>query len=273
VAVNDSKLLYRSGGGLGGLERGVLCFLATLGARPANLNRLLELLALDPGSSQVGHLRWYRDRSGGPGLPGWTEPRQVDRGAEALASAFDAAGVRLTGISCAVVLEDRFNRMVRSAGNKAGCTWHFVGGHLSRIWEGLPARGRTGPEPLVVVDRLGGRKSYAPLLRGLFPDGQVSVLGEGAAESSYRITGEGRAMRVSVQVKGEQRHLPVALASMVSKYVRELLMQRFRGYWQAHAPGVRPTSGYYGDGRRFLREVEPLFERLDIDPGLMVRER
>ncbi|MFW6180629.1 MAG: hypothetical protein ACOC8N_02685 [Spirochaetota bacterium] len=290
LAVSDSKLLYRSGGGLGCLERGVLCFLATLGARPANLDRLLELLALDQGSSRVGHLRWYRDRYGSPGLPGWITPREVDQGAEALAGAFDAAGVRLAGISCAVVLEDRFNRMVRSTGNKAECTWHFVGGHLSRVWEGLaaPAGGRGerppageeappgaehGPEPLVVVDRLGGRKSYAPLLRRLFPEGRVAVLGEDEAESSYRITGGGSAMRVSVQVKGEQRHLPVALASMVSKYVRELLMQRFRGYWRVHAPGVRPTSGYYRDGRRFLMDIEPFLERLDIDPGLLVRER
>lgn len=279
LPVNDSKLLYRSRGGIGTLERSVLSFLAALGMRPGNLARLLELLALDRASSTTEQVPWYRDHSGWPALPGWTTPGHVDRGAEALTAAFDGAGVRLAEIRCAVVMADRFNRMVRETGNKASCSWHFVGGHLARVWEGfsaaarVPSRGGVRAGALVAIDRQGGRKSYGSLLRRVFPECTVTILGEDAETSRYRVFAGEHAMQVTVQVKGERRHLPVALASMVSKYVRELLMLRFRRYWLAQAPEVRPTSGYFRDGRRFLREIQPHFERLDIDPGLLVRER
>lgn len=78
-------------------------------------------------------------------------------------------------------------------------------------------------------------------------------------------------MRVTVQVASERRHLPTALASMTAKYVRELLLMRFQDYWRQHAPDVRPTYGYYGDGRRFLREIEPLFPLLKLERGVLVR--
>ena len=46
----------------------------------------------------------------------------------------------------------------------------------------------------------------------------------------------------------------VALASIVSKTVRELWMDVFNAYWLARMPGLRPTAGYppipCGSGRR-----------------------
>jgi hypothetical protein len=58
---------------------------------------------------------------------------------------------------------------------------------------------------------------------------------------------------------------------MTAKYVRELLMMRFQRYWREMAPQVRPTFGYFGDGRRFLDEIEPILERLQIDRATLIR--
>ncbi len=66
--------------------------------------------------------------------------------------------------------------------------------------------------------------------------------------------------------------MPVALASMISKYTRELLMARFQSWFLGHTPRTfRPTAGYASDGKRFLTEISPLLPALGIEPGRLVR--
>ena len=50
--------------------------------------------------------------------------------------------------------------------------------------------------------------------------------------------------------------MPVALASMISKYTREALMSRFNTWWQTHLPALAPTAGYYSDGVRFIEQQQ-----------------
>ena len=81
--------------------------------------------------------------------------------------------------------------------------------------------------------------------------------------------------RVSIvfEVKADASHPAVALASMLSKYVREVLMRMFNDFWRRQQPGLAATGGYYTDGLRFLQEIEPLRQRLGIDREMMVRCR
>jgi len=58
--------------------------------------------------------------------------------------------------------------------------------------------------------------------------------------------------------------MPTALASMVSKYTRELLMARFNAFFSHHAPGVRPTAGYATDAARFRADIAPHLPRIGI---------
>ncbi|MCC7145262.1 MAG: hypothetical protein IT443_02325 [Phycisphaeraceae bacterium] len=73
-----------------------------------------------------------------------------------------------------------------------------------------------------------------------------------------------RAMTVSFEVDGESASLPTALASMISKYTRELLMARFQAYFSARVPDVKPTAGYGADAKRFWQEIEPRLADLAI---------
>jgi hypothetical protein len=78
---------------------------------------------------------------------------------------------------------------------------------------------------------------------------------------------------LSFLVDAEDRQLPVALASMLSKYLRELLMDLFNRFWLLHVPQVRPTAGYYEDGRRFYEEIRPAMRNLGLDERLVYRMR
>jgi hypothetical protein len=265
IPINDSKILYQSTTGLHGLERGVLAFLNSAGIRPQSVQQLLEQLAFDAESCQTD-LLWYDDPAGWPELPVKVGTKQLEQDRSKLRRHSSRVGVDLVDVGTAVVFEDRFNHLVTSVRSKAGCSWLFVAGHLRALWE------RFGRHRLwVVVDRQGGRKSYETLLAGLFPEAELSILGETPASSSYALCTDDRAMCVKVQVNSERFHLPVALASMMAKYVRELLMMRFQKFWQEVAPEVRPTFGYFGDGKRFLKEIEPLIQWLDIDRRTLVR--
>jgi hypothetical protein len=67
--------------------------------------------------------------------------------------------------------------------------------------------------------------------------------------------------------------MAVALASMLSKYLREAMMRRFNAFWARHRPEVAPTAGYYVDGERFLRDIEPERRRLGIADAELIRSR
>ena len=71
----------------------------------------------------------------------------------------------------------------------------------------------------------------------------------------------------------KELHLPVALASMVCKYVRELMMGLLNAFWQERVEGLAATAGYYTDGRRFFGEIGQAMAELGVDEGLMYRSR
>ena len=78
-------------------------------------------------------------------------------------------------------------------------------------------------------------------------------------------------MRIHFAVKGDDKYLPIALASMTSKYVRELFMEALNEYFIQYAPEIRPTAGYYQDGTRFLEELEGQVEPAIISKNKLVR--
>jgi ribonuclease HII len=267
IAVNDSKKLYTPAAGLGHLERGVLAFAHLAGHEPATLDDLLSALGVDM-SSRSPDLLWYHDDEGGPAVPSaWTvEQIAISRGQ--LRRCAEQAAVRLADAAAAVIFEDRFNHIVATTRSKASCAWQFVAGHLWAIWEQF---GRHNP--WVVVDRQGGRRVYHPQLQLLFETAELRLLDESDDISRYHLRdmAAGRSMTISFETTSEDRHMPVALASMAAKYLREMLMVRFNRFWQTHAPQVRRTAGYVLDGRRFLAEIDMHIDRLGIDRDTLIR--
>ena len=65
----------------------------------------------------------------------------------------------------------------------------------------------------------------------------------------------------------------LALASIVSKSVREFWMDAFNAHWTSRLPGLRPTAGYPGDSGRFRRAIEPLCRERGLDPAVWWRAK
>ena len=62
--------------------------------------------------------------------------------------------------------------------------------------------------------------------------------GGGPRPQRYRVLGLKRQMRLTFQPRADGEHFCVALASMVSKYLREVLMSEFNRFWLAKVPGL-----------------------------------
>lgn len=265
LPVGDSKRLFDRKRGLATLERTVLAFVQAVGRRCGTVRELLTDLCSGTGLEDTA-CPWYRDLD----APLPRDPaRSACGGAAArLTRAMQAAGLVCCGLRADVVPEDGFNRRVHQTRNKAALPMEAV---LRLIaWAGA----RCGPQDLYVrVDRLGGRADYRRALLQAFPDRHVHELAVGPECSRYRLATPTSDWHVEFAVEAEQRHLPVALASMLAKYVRELLMERFNAFWGALRPGVQPTAGYYTDARRFLKDIGPVVERGGIRPEVFVRQR
>jgi len=140
---------------------------------------------------------------------------------------------------------------------------------LRLVWDrasdGIPTR--------VCGDKHGGRNYYLPLLSRSFPDAWIDRGAEGANLSRYTIRDRTRRLELSLVPRADQSDGLVALASIVSKTVRELWMDVFNAYWRARVPGLRPTAGYPVDALRFRLEIETVAIAEQRDPALWWRAK
>ena len=261
----DSKQLYKPSGGLGAIERGVLAALAstargTAPGIPADGARLAAALGIDPPAT-AAPAEWASFE--GMTLPVAVPPRALAALVDSVVATLPRQGVELVAVACRLLHPGDFNALLDAGLNKADI--------LSRTTLALAAELRAGApgEPAVVwCDRHGGRKSYAALVGRHFAAPLVRTLAETATHSSYET--DGGSVRIEFTVGGEAR-VPVALASMTAKYVRELAMAAFNAHWSARAPGLRPTAGYPLDARRWREDAAPALERAGIPPDAFWR--
>ncbi len=266
LAVADSKKLFqrsKSGEDLSALERAVLTFLAQTDQTPSGWRALLNMVA-PFADEKLRHYPWYRD--GDLALPICCRPDDLATQRNALRADMADKGIRFRGFWSEVLPEGHYNQLVGNTRNKAVVLFGLTARLIQRVADSV------GPRPLRVwIDRQGGRIGYRRSLMTAFEDAQLDVLEESPERSSYRLTRRPAPWAVRFVTKGEEHHLPIALASILSKYLRELFMTRFNQYWSAHVADLRPTAGYYQDGQRFLTDIAPAITRLQIDRQWLVR--
>ena len=119
--------------------------------------------------------------------------------------------------------------------------------------------------------RLGGRKFYGGAL-GSLGAVLVSTEREDKRVSRYGLQGELRG-NVEFRVDADADRFLVALASMYAKYVREVYMIALNAWLTRQREGLKPTAGYGTDGRRFIRECEPILRRRGLPLASLARER
>ncbi|MCC6683254.1 MAG: hypothetical protein IT445_20350 [Phycisphaeraceae bacterium] len=259
IAINDSKKLTGKSWGLKHLELGCLTFAHLAGRKAASVDLWLSAMG-----ATVTQLPWYQctDENPWAPLPGDHTFGQIAVAANMLENAARAANLEVLDLAAEVICEDRFNDLVRQTRNKASVSFTSVARHLDAIWRQFSA---TDEQLVVVIDRQGGRTHYREPLQWSFPEAHMTVLDESESRSVYRMQQRDRgSITLRFEVGSEQSHLPTALASMLCKYTRELLMQRFNHWWCRRIEGLRPTAGYASDARRWLEEVGERADHLGV---------
>ena len=266
IHVNDSKIVYSPSLGLKELERSVLAILAAGWNWPQRLEELLELTAPGAAAEASGY-SWYHRPDSEP-FPFEQEPTPVRIFSGALRQEMDRTATRCVHLRAQLVFERRFNQMLSATRNKASALFSIAATHLDFL---LRTYGEKGL--VIICDRQGGREHYGELLRLMFPEWSLEIDIEKDGNSEYRLHRGAHVVRIVFREKAEVDCLPVALASMLSKYLREAMMRRFNAYWQIQMPGVQPTAGYYGDGSRFLTDIALKRRELGITDEQLVRCR
>jgi hypothetical protein len=176
--------------------------------------------------------------------------------------------VQLTGLFTELLPAGHFNRRVKQTRNKAVVLLEMTLSIVQRI-----LTHGAGRSVQIHVDRQGGRQHYAERLMTFFDGCALRILDETDTRSAYQLTHADRTWSIEFITSGETHHLPIALASVYSKYLRELLMDRFNSYFGQLVEGLTPTAGYYTDALRFLADVAPAIRAERIDKTMLIRSR
>ena len=274
IAIDDSKKLKLPNDSnshpLTHLERGVLGF--------ANAMRQGTIQDATPGAGertecddglfrfltvQCGGAPWYQSTTPLPVAHSLDELRIA---ASRLKRTMQNEGVACSFMRCEAIDADSFNRQVDLMGTKSSVNFCAVMRLVDSIWRQWPKANLH-----VVVDRQGGRTHYLRDLMVSYPDAQAQILEETDVLSQYRLEHHGSTLLISFCVEAERSHLPVALASMTAKYVRELFMIRLNRYFQSLMPELKATAGYTEDARRYLTDIDGIIKQAGIERNALVR--
>jgi ribonuclease HII len=261
LLITDSKKAFNRKAGLGHLERTTLCALRSIDVAATNLNDMLNILAPD-SLLRLGRYRWYRD------LAKVAITAGDDYGIAAGVFRRDCRdnGVSLAAIRSQIYDVGYYNELVEKVQNKSSVLFTAVCTHIDWAFRHF------GEQNLqIVVDRQGGRSHYLPVLSRMFPQTQGRIIREDENDCSYELTEGNRRMRIHFVVKADDKSLPVSLASIVCKYLRELMMARVNAYFLELNPDIIPTAGYWKDGNRFIADVVKLQCSPVIEKQLLVR--
>jgi hypothetical protein len=153
-------------------------------------------------------------------------------------------GVTLLGAHVAIVCTERLNDAVSRGLSRFASDLHA----MERL--ALFIREKTRADIDVTCGKVGGYDRYPGAFGPLAGRLHTTVV-EGRARSEYRIAGLGQ---LSFVRDADAGHLLVCMASLIGKWVRDLLMARVTRYHRAHDPSLPEVSGYHDPiTARFVR--------------------
>lgn len=250
LLIADSKAVYQPGGGLARLERAVYA----IGGVPSSWAEFVDSLVADPENHRA-NLPWLQGYN--PPLPIAADRDELVEAGSKFRQVLRDSQVKTTRIAARLIYPAEFNRLVKEHGTKGAALSYLSIGLARRLYEAV-----INPHESceLIFDKHGGRNRYGALLQEHFPDGWIETVEESRPVSRYRV---GDDLTFRFRSKGEAE-LPVALASMTAKLLRELSMNAFNAYWLANVPGLKPTAGYPVDAKRFKAAIEKKQAELGI---------
>ncbi len=176
------------------------------------------------------------------------------RGRRAL-DALEEVGVRLLAAHSSVACAAELNRERQRLGSKLAVDLLL----FERLL--LHARAAVNEDLSAFCGMVGGLRRYPDYFQEL-GSRAVQRLQEGRSLCRYRVDGLGE---VAFEVDADAHHLPVGMASMLGKYLREVVMERHNRFYQEHDPSLGRVSGYHDPvTRAFVEQSQQLRARLGI---------
>jgi ribonuclease HII len=251
IRVCDSKDLYQSSGSIAALETSIF---GLLGDIPKNWKQLVKSLGC-PYSNKRQEV-WLANSQ--LKLPLKADRHQASALHELFQTTCKSANIELVSVRTATVFANQFNEQVAIQGNKATVLSSTT---LNIVRKLLKSTKREDTK--IICDKHGGRSKYAGVLQHHLTDQLIRTDEESLATSRYGWLENGRDFNIEFNARGESS-LPVAFASMVSKYVREVYMKLWNQFWLQHLPSLKPTKGYPQDAKRFMADIESVRDQLEI---------
>ncbi len=265
IIVGDSKKLYQQKTGLKMLEEAVLSFVwHTKGP----VSKFTDLLKQFSGCDEavLEKYPWYRGKD--LDLPVASNVSAIMNYADVLNDTVNFRGVRILDIKSRFLCVSEINRQLEILGNKSLLLFKNCVTHLKEIFEYYGTH-----KPKVLIDKHGGRNYYEKLLAQNFEGCNIDLIVEGNPLSAYSIKNESHKMDVSFAVGADSKYFPTALASMFSKYIRELFIRLFNAFWLEKIDDIKPTAGYPEDARRFLSQIHDIKSKLNINDSILIRAK
>ncbi|MCG8653094.1 MAG: hypothetical protein MI861_24860 [Pirellulales bacterium] len=265
LVIDDSKSIYKPGGGLQGLHAAVSASHHWCGRTERSLPEILPHL-IDEDVESVSQVDWLNELSADQFWdPAETAP---------LRQAWSQSGIRQLQTRARVITAARFNEICSRGANKAQLLSEST---VELVRSLLPLA--ESDDVQVFCDRHGGRRYYAGVLQHGFPEAIVQVVSESNRQSVYRVQLPPRwkveSLTIHFTVKGDS-FTPVAYSSIHAKYLRERWMESFNRYFHRLYPKDRPwrpTAGYPVDADRFLEQIADVIKQHGIATQHLVRQR
>jgi hypothetical protein len=267
IWVDDSKAIFCGGKGRRRLETTCLAAVHAAGnSVPLTLKSLLEKVGAGTfdDAELSGWLEPNERENHGPPID--CEPGLEGRLAQKPLRPADGAW-QLIGVRTVVIGPARFNKGLDEHGLKSTVHYEAFERLLAWVWDGTSDDFDTD----VRGDKHGGRHYYYGPLTRSFPGTWIDRGCEGAELSRYTVRDGTRRMHIRLEPRADRNDGLVALASIISKTIRELWMDVFNGYWCERVPGLKRTQGYHTDARRFRTAIEEVAADQKCDPAIWWR--
>jgi len=264
LLIADSKKAYSKSMGIKHLERTVLVCLRCLDKKPATLIELLALLC--PNClEQLNDYPWYQNAACHSVL---TDEADIGIASAVLRNDLVSNDIKLLELRSCCLEVAYYNKMVGRVKNKASVLFTATSQLIERAYDNFAS-----DDLQIIIDRQGGRVHYRKDLLRMFPGMELTILCEKPAVSSYQMRAGGKGMRLHFVVGADEEVLPVSLASMVSKYLRQLLMSCLNHYFISFCSTLKPTAGYWKDGLRFIEDLKKSVPLVQYDSEQLIRCR
>jgi ribonuclease HII len=173
-------------------------------------------------------------------------------------------GIEVVAARSVIVCARRLNEAADAGRSRFDVDLHA----MERLLLGL--RERAGADITAVCGKVGGYDAYGSAFGPL--GGRLhAIVEQGRARSAYRFPGLGD---VAFVRDAEDRHLLVAMASLVGKYLRELFMRRIVRFYRAEDELLPDASGYHDPVTRdFVLRTAALRRRARVPDDCFERRR